>query len=123
MGFLNELEKMLIEAGGSSNLIEAAKKEAQNLGIFVRSLVGLDRAAAQEAFSEFLNDKTFTANQHEFVSMVIEELTQTGVVDPKRLFEAPYTNINAKGVLAIFPQAKATKIIDILESIKSKAAA
>jgi type I restriction enzyme R subunit len=55
--------------------------------------------------------------------MVIEELTQTGVVDPKRLFEAPYTNINAKGVLAIFPQAKATKIIDILESIKSKAAA
>jgi type I restriction enzyme, R subunit len=120
---LDELEKMLIEAGGSSNLIEAAKKEAQNLGIFVRSLVGLDRAAAQDAFSEFLNDKTFTPNQHEFVSMVIEELTQTGVVDPKRLFEAPYTNINAKGVLAIFPQAKATKIIDILETIKSRAAA
>jgi type I restriction enzyme R subunit len=97
--------------------------EAQNLGIFVRSLVGLDRAAAQEAFSEFLNDRTFTVNQQEFVSMVIEELTQTGVVDPKRLFEAPYTNINSRGVLAIFPQEKATSIINILESIKNKAVA
>jgi hypothetical protein len=46
------------------------------LGLFVRSLVGLDRAAAVEAMSDFLNDKTLCANQIEFINVIIESLTQ-----------------------------------------------
>jgi type I restriction enzyme R subunit len=40
---LGELELMLIAAGGSKELIDQAVKKCHGLGIFIRSLVGLDR--------------------------------------------------------------------------------
>jgi type I restriction enzyme R subunit len=36
-----------------------------NLGLFVRSLVGLERGAAKEAFAAFPGGTTLTANQIE----------------------------------------------------------
>ena len=48
---LDELERMLAESGiGEPEDIERAKAESQGLGLFVRSLVGMDREAAKEAF-------------------------------------------------------------------------
>jgi type I restriction enzyme R subunit len=39
---------MLVEAGtGSNDDVDRAKKESLGLGLFVRSLVGLDREAAK----------------------------------------------------------------------------
>src|SRR4051812_43071886 len=37
------------------------------LGVFVRSLVGLDRAAAKQALDGFIKGRTLTADQHEFL--------------------------------------------------------
>ena len=42
---------------------------------FVRSLVGLDRASATEAFSRFLADTTYTAPQFHFVGLIVQHLT------------------------------------------------
>ena len=54
---LEQLERMLRESGiGSADDIERAKKDSEGLGLFVRSLVGLDRGAAQEAFASFIAD-------------------------------------------------------------------
>ena len=53
---LSELEKMLLDAGiGEAGDIERARETSHGFGRFVRSLVGLDRAAVSEAFSEFLS--------------------------------------------------------------------
>lgn len=46
---LEELDRLLAESGGEADETEQAKKEAEGLGVFVRSLVGLDREAAKEA--------------------------------------------------------------------------
>ncbi len=46
----------------------------------VSTLVGLDRAAAQRAFSELLNDQCLSPQQVRFVEMVIDQLTTRGVV-------------------------------------------
>ena len=47
---LAELERMLAESGvGAPDDIERAEAGVQGLGLFVRSLVGLDREAAKEA--------------------------------------------------------------------------
>ena len=43
---LTELERMLVEAGGSPEVIEQAKEQSHGLGIFIRSLVGLDSETA-----------------------------------------------------------------------------
>ncbi len=48
---LTELELMLIEAGGSMELINLAKEQSHGLGMFIRSLVGLDRQSLRQSAS------------------------------------------------------------------------
>lgn len=118
---LQELEKMLVQAGGTKPLLDEVK--GGGLGLFVRSLVGLDREAAMQAFSELLQGSKLTPEQIEFVNLIVEELTQNGVVAPARLFEAPFTDINALGPTAVFPAAQVKKIVSVLEDIRAMAAA
>ena len=67
---LEELEKILLEqAVDNIELIEKAKQEAGGLGLFVRSLLGLERNATVEVMSEFLNDTNATARQLGFVKL------------------------------------------------------
>lgn len=120
---LVELEKMLIDAGGSQALIDEAKEKSHGLGIFIRSLVGLDREAAMQAFSEFINGTKATPNQIEFINRIVQELTQTGVMEPTRLFESPFTDLNAQGPLGVFPAATVTQIVNVLAGIRATAVA
>lgn len=120
---LAELEKMLIDAGGSPELISEAKEKSHGLGIFIRSLVGLDHEAAMQAFSEFISGTTVTPNQIEFINLVVQELTQNGVMEPDRLFEQPFTNLHSAGPMGIFPQATVLQIVHVLEVIRDRAAA
>ena len=73
-------------------------REEGGLGLFVRSLVGLDRAAAKRAFDTFIEGRKLTAHQHEFVDMVIDHLTARGVMDPRLLYESPFTDFDPLGV-------------------------
>lgn len=120
---LQELEKMLIEAGGSPELIKTATEQSHGLGIFIRSLVGLDREAAMQAFAEFISGTTTTPNQIEFINLIIEELTQTGVMSPERLFQAPFTDLSSQGPLGVFPPANVSRIVEVLEQIRERAVA
>ncbi|MGH3838155.1 MAG: type I restriction-modification enzyme R subunit C-terminal domain-containing protein, partial [Pseudonocardiaceae bacterium] len=87
---LAELERMLSESGELDDAtLSRSADHAEGLGLFVRSLVGLDRAAAVEAMAGFLNDKTLCANQIEFINMIIEYLTQHGTMTAAQLYEPP----------------------------------
>lgn len=55
---LAELERLLATCGGTAEAIAAAKAAESGLGLFVRSLVGLDREAAKRAFAGFLAGST-----------------------------------------------------------------
>jgi len=120
---LTELEKMLVEAGGSQELINEAKEKSHGLGIFIRSLVGMDHEAAMQNFSEFVSGTTVTPNQIEFINLIVQELTQNGVMAPDRLFQSPFTDLNAQGPLGVFPPAKVTQIVQVLEGIRERAVA
>ncbi|MGA0200530.1 MAG: type I restriction-modification enzyme R subunit C-terminal domain-containing protein, partial [Prochlorotrichaceae cyanobacterium] len=121
---LEALESMLFSAEALENrevfedsFQEKRDQEGQvNLQVFIRELVGLDRNAAKAAFSEYLDDKTFSANQIRFVENIIDRLTQQGVMDPGLLFQPPYTNFSPHGIDGIFEEADADQIIAIVRS-------
>ncbi len=121
---LDELERMLMEEGiGTPDDLERAKQEAEGLGLFVRSLVGLDRSAAKQAFADFLADKTPTANQIEFIDHIIDHLTQRGFMDAALLYESPFTDFNPLGVEGVFNESKVNRLVSILEEIRLMAVA
>ncbi|BAZ12844.1 type III restriction enzyme res subunit [Calothrix sp. NIES-4071] len=75
---------------------------AVNIKSFIRQLVGLDRKAAKQAFNKYLQNQNFGTNQIRFVEMIIDYLTQNGVMDPGRLYEAPFTNLHQNGLDGVF---------------------
>lgn len=91
--------------------------------MFVRSLIGLDRAAAKEAFAGFLSGKVLTANQIEFVNLIIEHLTERGAMEVRLLYESPYTDFNPLGVDGLFKPDEVTELFSVLDEIRKRAAA
>ncbi len=120
---LSELERMFVEAGIGSETELAQVRAGGGIGLFVRSLVGLDRAAAKSAFAEFLADKTLSSSQIEFLNMVIDHLTDQGVMEPKLLYESPFTDFNPSGIAGVFDAAKTAKVVRILDDVRRRAAA
>jgi type I restriction enzyme R subunit len=115
---------MLTESGvGTAEDVERAKEASHGLGLFVRSLVGLDRAAAKEAFAGFLTGKTLTANQIEFVNLIVDHLTEKGAMDVRLLYESPYIDFSPRGVDGLFSSGDVTELFSILQDIKKRAAA
>ena len=121
---LEELERMLLEAGvGTPADLARAKEECQGLGLFIRSLVGLDREAAQRAFAQFLSTRTLSADQIEFINMIINYLTQHGVMDPGLLYESPFTDLSATGPEGLFAPEQIDAIVHVLEDVRRRAVA
>jgi len=121
---LAELERMLVENGiGAAEDVRRAADEAEGLGLFVRSLVGMDREAAKEALAEFLSDKTLTANQIEFVNLIVDHLTEHGMVDAAKLYESPFTDVTPSGPEALFQASKLENLLLRLEAVKASAVA
>ena len=119
---LSELERMLLESGiGPREDLERATQETEGLGLFVRSLVGLDRGAAKEALGAFVTDTTLSANQIEFANLVVNHLTEHGVMDPARLYESPFTDLSPRGPDDLFSAAQLDRLIATLEDVKKTA--
>ena len=78
-----------------------ARSEEPSLAHFVRNMVGMDRAAAQSAFSGFLSDQSLAPQQIRFVEMVIDQLTARGVMEASALYEPPFSSLHAGGPEAV----------------------
>jgi type I restriction enzyme, R subunit len=121
---VEELERMLAESGiGSAEDVQRAKEESEGLGLFVRSLVGLDRGAAKEALSAFLDGKTLQARQIEFVNLVIDHLTARGYMPVERLYDSPFTDLNPAGVDGVFASDDVDALLAVLEEVRRRAVA
>lgn len=120
---LTELERILAESGPEAR-IHLPKAKEHGLGLFVRSLVGLERESAKDAFQNFIAGKTLTANQLEFIDLIINHLTDNGALDPERLYESPFTDVHPLGIDGLFPVANdVDQLISTLNDIKSSAVA
>ena len=120
---MQELERILVEEAVATDEDLTVIKNDGGLGLFIRSLIGLERHAAKDAFADFLSGKNPSANQIEFINLIIDHLTENGAMEPKRLYESPFTDLDDQGVGGLFPQSDVLKIVSVLNNIRMKAAA
>jgi type I restriction enzyme R subunit len=119
-----ELERMLREAGiGGPEEINQAKETSHGLGLFVRSLVGLDREAAKAALGGFLTGKSLAANQIEFVNLIVNHLTEHGVMAASLLYESPFTDLTPRGPEGLFSSAQLSQLMGVLDQVRRAAMA
>ncbi|MYF45462.1 MAG: DEAD/DEAH box helicase [Rhodobacteraceae bacterium] len=121
---MDELQRVLVAAGiGDTDTFAQASERAGSFGLFIRSIVGLDRAAAKQAFARFLDDRNYSRNQIEFVNLVIDYLTQHGTIDPGRIYESPFIDVAPQGPNAIFPASDVDEFFNIVKHLRDTAAA
>jgi type I restriction enzyme R subunit len=117
---LAALADMLVASGTDQQVdIAWVTDRAGALGPFIRSLVGLDRATAAEAFGSYLDQSKFSIDQVRFVELIVDELTANGLMEPARLYESPYIDHAPTGPDFLFPDADVDAIVEILRDIKA----
>lgn len=120
---LNQLEDLLFdgqERGTKNDFIEATGN-SRPLGLFIRSILGLDRNAALQAFSTFLEKGNLTADQQKFIEILIDHFTENGFIEPSQLYESPYTDINMGGLDGVFADGDCDNIISIIRGVNAGA--
>ena len=64
-----------------------------------------------------------TAHQLEFIDMMIDHLTERGAMDPRLLYESPFTDIDPLGVAGVFKEGEVVQLVQILREVERRAAA
>ncbi len=120
---LEELERMLRESGtGTAEDVEKAKADAE--GSACSSVRWSGWTGGGEGGLRGLPGRAaLTANQMEFVGMVVDHLTENGVMDAGKLYASPYTDLSPLGVDGIFAPGAVDDLIGVLSVVRSRAAA
>jgi len=120
---IQELENMLIEQGVAGPETLQELRSTEPLGSFLRRLVGLDRTAAKSAFSAFVGAYQLNADQTEFVDMVIDHLTENGIVEPSVFYESPFSDLDDMGIAGVFTTEQVAQVISIVGGLNRSAEA
>lgn len=121
---LEELQHLLASSGaGGPEVLTAAAAQAEGLGLFVRGLVGLDREAAKQAMGTFIAGRTFNASQLEFLDLVVDHLTEHGVMTPDRLYASPFVDLAPQGPDSLFASSEVDALLAVLDDIRQSAVA
>jgi type I restriction enzyme R subunit len=119
---INQLEHILFDGetvGTRQDYIDHYGEKP--LGEFIRSIVGLDMGAAQEAFAGFIQTGNLRADQMTFINTIIGYLSKNGVIDKEMLFKPPFTNLHDQGLLGVFDDVGATQVIKLIDGVNDNA--
>ena len=116
------LEKMLFEQGEFGSKVTFSKAfektdesgekiAAPSLGEFIRSVVGLDKTEAKNAFAKIADSANFNAKQMQFVNLIIDYFSENGMVQSNQLLQSPFIDIDSKGIIHLFGNEKALQIV------------
>lgn len=115
---LKQLENILWKELGSK---EDYEKEYGDTPVskLVRRIVGLDRGAANEAFSEFLSEEKLNVNQIRFVKLIIDYVVANGMIEDNRvLMEEPFRTLGSISNIFNDNMAAAHGIMAVVNDIK-----
>lgn len=98
-----------------------ASDDGHSFGVFVRSLLGLERSVAQEAFAALLQKTQLNPNQINFINMIIDYLCVNGVLDPSKLMDQPFVSLHHEGVYGLFDDNTVDDIVQVVRSLEENA--
>ncbi len=121
---LEELERILFDGDAIGTKEQYTDSYGDKpLGEFIRSIVGLEITAAQEAFAEFLQAGNLSADQMTFINTIVTYLSKNGVIDKSLLFEPPFTHIHDQGLVGVFSDKQAGDVIRMVDAVNGNARA
>ncbi|MDD6202964.1 MAG: DEAD/DEAH box helicase family protein [Lachnospiraceae bacterium] len=117
-GDLKALERLLwVELGTKADY----EKEYGDtpIGRLVRRIVGVDREAVNEAFSEFLTEQKLNINQIRFVNLIVDYIVTNGNIDDNKvLMEEPFRSVGSITTLFKDDMGTAKRIMEVVENIR-----
>lgn len=118
---IKHLEDIMFTELGSQSDYE---KEFGNTPItkLVRNMVGLDRTAANEAFSEFLNNEKLNSAQIHFIKLIVDYVVKNGLIDNNIvLTEDPFRQVGT--IIELFENDLDVrgKLLSVIKEIKDNA--
>lgn len=121
---LQELQRILFDGEERGQLEDFEKAYGEEpLGKFIRSIVGLDIHAASQSFANFIHSGNLSGDQITFIDTIITHLTKNGTIDKEMLFKPPFTDTNDQGLVGVFDDSEAVKVISIIDQINANAEA
>lgn len=115
---MKELERILWDELGTKDDYQMQYGDTP-IGRLVRKIVGVDRAAVNAAFSEFISDESLNPQQIHFVRLMIEYIVYNGnIEDNSILMEEPFKNVGAITVLFKDDMATAKNLLKVVEEIR-----
>lgn len=115
---LKALEKLLWEELGSRTDYEKEYGDTP-IGRLVRSVVGVDRGAVNDAFSEFLSAERLNINQIRFVNLIVDYIVANGNIDDNAvLMEEPFRSVGSITTLFKDDMGTAKRIMEVVTDIR-----
>jgi type I restriction enzyme, R subunit len=124
---LEALAKLVLEIDDKANVKHLAGHEPaarRSLLSVFRSLVGLDPAAVERAFTDFVHKHPkLSAQQLRFLQVLQNYIAQNGGIELERLYEPPFTTVHAESVDGVFTTpGEVDEILAILSAFEPKKA-
>lgn len=125
---LEELAKLVLQVDDKANVKHLAGHDPETrrtlLTVF-RGLVGLDAAAVEQAFTDFVHKHPrLTSQQLRFLQVLQNYIAQNGGIELERLYEPPFTTLHTESMDGIFTNpGDVDELLAILSAFEPKRAA
>lgn len=116
---LKTLERIMWEELGSKAEYEKEYGDTP-VSKLVRKIVGLDRGAANEAFSKFLSEEKLNVVQIRYVKLLVDYIVANGMIEDNRvLMEEPFRSLGSITALFKDNMNDAREIMGVIQQIKT----
>ena len=101
------------------NILKEFYDAAAPLDVILRSIVGLDPEAVRKRFVSFIQrHPSLTAKQTRFLGLLQNHLSRFGAIEVDRLYEDPFTAVDAEGLDGVFHETEADELVKIIRSFE-----